>query len=78
MTDWSLANCQGVDPETMFPGTAPGDADAAKAICRRCAIQSACLRHALDNREMHGVWGGLDEGERVNLMRRERRRRRSA
>ena len=38
--------------------------EAAKAICSRCPVQSACLQYALTRGEDHGVWGGLTEGER--------------
>ena len=31
----------------------------AKAICATCPIQKACLRHAIENGEQYGVWGGL-------------------
>lgn len=39
--------------------------DAAKAVCRSCAVSTWCLRYALDNDESDGVWGGLDAGERA-------------
>lgn len=39
----------------------------AKAICRTCPVQSKCLLTALENREKHGVWGGLNEKERAQL-----------
>jgi WhiB family redox-sensing transcriptional regulator len=37
---------------------------AAKTICSRCPVQSACLQFALTHGEDHGVWGGLTKGER--------------
>lgn len=39
----------------------------AKAICRQCPIQVACLTHALKNTEF-GVWGGTTELERKELL----------
>src|SRR5262245_51881107 len=33
----------------------------AKRICGRCPVRRACLRHALDTGEPHGIWGGLTE-----------------
>ena len=41
----------------------------AKRICASCPVQLACLRHALHNREMEGVWGGATRSERKKLLR---------
>jgi len=30
----------------------------AKAVCVTCPVQSECLRHAIENNENDGVWGG--------------------
>ena len=43
----------------------------AKAVCASCPVRAQCLDDALRNSTKHGVWGGLNEEERV----RERRRR---
>jgi len=40
----------------------------AKAICRDCAVRTACLDYAVRIREPHGIWGGLNEAERRNLI----------
>jgi WhiB family redox-sensing transcriptional regulator len=40
----------------------------AKAICRQCPVSSECLAYALESREPHGVWGGLNEAERRSLL----------
>ena len=42
----------------------------AKAYCARCAVCEPCLEYALAIREPHGVWGGLNETERRQLLRR--------
>ena len=44
------------------------DAKAAKAICRQCPVRDACLDYSLRIREPHGIWGGLNEVERRNLL----------
>ena len=49
--------CRQVDPELFF-AEAPADVEAAKALCRKCPIQEACLAGALERREPWGVWGG--------------------
>ncbi|HEY7659179.1 MAG TPA: WhiB family transcriptional regulator [Actinomycetota bacterium] len=41
----------------------------AKAICERCSVREPCLEYALRIREPHGVWGGLNEYERRQLLR---------
>ena len=41
----------------------------AKAFCNRCQARIACLDFALRTRDPHGVWGGLNEGERRLLLR---------
>jgi WhiB family redox-sensing transcriptional regulator len=45
----------------------------AKAICRRCPVQAACLEYGMG--ESFGVWGGSSPRDRRRL-RRERRLRR--
>ena len=41
----------------------------AKSICARCTVRDECLEYALDIREAHGVWGGLNEMERRAVLR---------
>lgn len=40
----------------------------AKAICGECNVQPDCLTYALDIREPHGIWGGLNEIERRQVL----------
>lgn len=68
------AACADEDPELFFAG----DDDAvrqAKEVCARCPVRAQCLETALAVNEMHGVWGGMAEGERRRLIRRRRRER---
>lgn len=62
------------DPEIFFRGRGPGEADAAKAVCAACPVRRECLRYALEAPEEQGVWGGLDEKERADLIQRRRER----
>jgi WhiB family transcriptional regulator, redox-sensing transcriptional regulator len=66
--DWaSHSRCRGVDPEVMF-------ADAAQqreaiTICRTCPVVARCLGESLDARQAFGVWGGMTERQRRQLLR---------
>lgn len=62
------AACRGSDPALFYPSR--GDATALpKAICRLCPVKQECLDWAIENHEMHGVWGGKSERERRALRR---------
>lgn len=64
--DWMTdAQCTTTDPETFFTG--PEGVSFAKAVCRDCPVQTACLTYALDNEIDWGVWGGTTERERMKL-----------
>lgn len=39
----------------------------AKKICADCGVRIECLEFALDNREEHGLWGGLTPRERAEM-----------
>lgn len=73
------AACRGEDSALFF---APGYFERreekaarevrAKAICARCPVRGECLEFALRVREAHGVWGGLNEQERRQVLRQRR------
>jgi len=48
----SQGACRDEDPEIFFPiavqGPAVAQASAAKAVCRRCAVNAACLSFGLE------------------------------
>lgn len=73
------AKCRGEDTEIFFP---PRDkalykpiADRAKAICwgkdgrPPCPVRKECLKEAILNDELHGIFGGMSHRER-NAMKR--------
>ncbi|WP_216590489.1 WhiB family transcriptional regulator [Streptomyces brasiliscabiei] len=73
--EWLLkAACVGEDPELFFPvgttGPALDDVAAAKRVCARCPVRRECLDWALDSGQTAGVWGGMGEEERTDLLRR--------
>jgi WhiB family redox-sensing transcriptional regulator len=41
----------------------------ARALCRACPVQKACLEYSLAVQEPHGIWGGLNELERRRTLR---------
>ncbi|WP_225846953.1 WhiB family transcriptional regulator [Streptomyces sp. HPF1205] len=81
------AACRGVDTSVFFPAgrnsaSVESEAQYAKTFCAACPVRATCLSHALAHREDYGVWGGLDENERADLIRQtrlaaERQRRRA-
>jgi WhiB family redox-sensing transcriptional regulator len=71
--EWhSRGLCIGEDPEVFFPSRGnPGSE--AREICTACRVRHECLKYAIDADEF-GIWGGLDQTERRNLRRRQRRK----
>ena len=70
--DWREgAACRHTDPDLFFPvgttGPAVEQIEAAKAVCRRCESQTACLEFALATNQESGVWGATSEEERRKL-----------
>ena len=73
---WQVkAACRGPQAAVFFPPPVFERKDEkidresrAKEICRSCAVRKDCLDYALSIREPHGIWGGLNEVERKNLM----------
>lgn len=67
--DWrASAPCKD-EPDAMYPSSHPAEVEHAKSFCRRCPAIERCRDWAIDTREMHGVWGGLDEDERWEILR---------
>ena len=74
--NWQLkAACRGPQAAVFFP---PAQFERkedklhrerrAKDICTSCAVRRECLDYALSIREPHGIWGGLNELERKQLL----------
>ena len=83
-TDWRAAGaCRSADPELFFPiatGVAVTVTQVRKAqrICAGCGVRQQCLDFAMQNSEVHGVWGGTTPEERVRTRRAQVRRARRA
>jgi len=56
------------EPEGEGAGPRARRIRAAKAVCAKCPVIDACLKHALSVREPYGVWGGMSEEERARLI----------
>jgi WhiB family redox-sensing transcriptional regulator len=73
---WQVkAACRGPQSAVFFPPTHFERKDEkeerearAKAICAACPVRKPCLEYALRIREPHGIWGGLNEAERRQLL----------
>ncbi|MGH3439697.1 MAG: WhiB family transcriptional regulator [Sciscionella sp.] len=79
--DWQLqGSCRGMDSTFFFhPDGERGPARArrearAKAVCQDCPVLQMCRRHALSVQEPYGIWGGLSEADRINLLKARKRK----
>jgi hypothetical protein len=55
--------CRTTDPELWFSKSSK-DRGRAIALCGECPIRRACAQHALDDRDLQGVWGGTTDADR--------------
>jgi WhiB family transcriptional regulator, redox-sensing transcriptional regulator len=74
--DWQMRGaCRGMDSALFFhPENERGPARVerevrAKQICGGCLVLDRCRAHALAVHEPYGVWGGLSESERDEIVR---------
>ena len=73
---WQIkAACRGPQSDLFFPPThfeKKSEKEVrerqAKSICGTCSVKKACLQYSVQIREPHGVWGGLNEAERRQIM----------
>ena len=61
------AACVGEDPELWF-SSERADQVAALRICHSCPVRERCAAFALDERMDDGIWGGLLESDRAQLL----------
>lgn len=66
------AECRTHPPELWFAsaGTAGGrdELRLARAVCESCQVRNECLAWSLTTRPLvQGVWGGLDDDERLRM-----------
>ena len=73
---WQVkAACRGPQAAVFFPPSHFERKDEkaeregrAKAICATCSVKEPCLEYAIRSREPHGIWGGLNEMERKQVL----------
>lgn len=82
--DWQTGgNCRRLDSAIFFHidglrGLVRQRREAqAKAICRTCPVLEACREHALEVKEPYGVWGGMGEAERRDIIKASKQGRRT-
>jgi len=75
--DWQLAGACRNEAEELFFGPVGVREERreksrrireAKRVCARCPVWERCRGYALENEEEFGVWGGLSELERWELI----------
>lgn len=73
--NWQLAGaCRGMDVEAFFlPAgerrrSKQRRIEAAKLTCQACPVIAQCRAYALRTREPYGVWGGLSEEDRAEIL----------
>ena len=72
--DWrDDASCRHTDPDLHFPvAHTQGwktQTRQAKQVCAGCPVIEQCLKWALETEQSAGVWGGLSEQERKQMLR---------
>lgn len=66
--------CVGLESSRFFSPDAErgraraGREESAKAVCSACPVIEKCREHALQAQEPYGVWGGLTERERTEIL----------
>ena len=65
--------CRDEDPEIFFPDRNMPTWGKAKAICDKCPVRMQCLQWAIENKEQHGIWGGMVYRERLEYKRKYKR-----
>lgn len=73
---WQLRAACRDSPDNLFFHP-PGDREperssrelAAKRFCRRCPVMKDCLAFSLQTAQPYGIWGGVTETERQQILR---------
>ena len=60
--------CKDVSPTIFFPEEREELSTQAFALCNQCECRSVCTEYAIENNEIHGIWGGLTQAERRKII----------
>lgn len=64
MAEWTdRAVCKLYPMHVFYPDVPHAD-QKAKGICEGCSVRKECLDFAIDTRQEHGIWGGMNTRER--------------
>ena len=61
--DSECAKPENSEVADYFFSAVPAEKYQAKNLCFTCPVRSDCLKWALENRQIWGIWGGRDEGD---------------
>ncbi len=66
---WQGAACRNAEPDLFFPISAQDLITRTRALryCEACPVRAECLRVALADATIVGIWGGTDEVERARM-----------
>lgn len=51
------------DKIELFFSNKNNDKASAKLLCSICPVRQQCAKTALENKELNGIWGGMDTGD---------------
>jgi len=61
------AACVDMDIRLFYP-SAGNNSTRARKVCSRCGVRSSCLEYAIEQKEFYGIWGGVSESRRRELI----------
>ena len=66
--DAECAKPENADKINNFFANKPAQQWEAKKLCGQCPVRRDCAKWALDNKQLHGIWGGLDSKKIRNTL----------
>lgn len=66
--DAECARPENFDKQKSFFANKPSQQLEAKKLCNKCPVKRDCAKWALDNKQLWGVWGGLDYSKIRNTL----------
>jgi WhiB family redox-sensing transcriptional regulator len=64
-----MSLCRGISDPDIFYSKDRHEQAGAKRLCAACPTYAECLLYSLTRREPFGIWGGLNEKERMAAIR---------